>query len=373
METTTQFNVLLIDDDEDEYIILRDLMRQMSAVRRLEWASTYEDGVRRALLFEHDVYLVDYYLGKETGVALLRLLRERGCRAPVLILTGRDGDGIDQEALEAGATDYLEKGNLSASLLERAIRYAVRQQLNQNRLEDLVQQVSHLEQLKTDMIRVAAHDLRSPLTVMSGYIGMLRTDLAPHLNEQQVGYFEQIKTSVERMQHMVTDILSLERIAELSGGHTDPVNLSALVRKAYERYAAQATQQFTLDLQNSEDVIVYGVYPLLVEAVDNLISNALKYTPKDGRINVALSADADSALFTVTDSGYGIPKEMQQNLFKPFFRAKTKETRGIEGTGLGLNLVKSIIERHNGQIHFESNYGKGSTFGFILPAATPDD
>jgi signal transduction histidine kinase len=347
-------------------VLTRDILSDARFRASLDWVDNVDTAVKVILQDAHDAYLIDYYLGAETGVDLLRTVRERGCRAPIIILTGRDDDGLDIDALEAGATDYLDKNSVNPILLERTIRYAVRQQHNQNRLEDLVKQVTRLEQLKTDMIRIAAHDLRTPLTVMSGYIDMLRDELDSQLAEHQHGYLDELKTAIARMRRIVGDILSLERIAETSGGYTDPINFSRLLAEIYETYATRAEQDFTLDMP-PDPVTVYGAEAELREAIENLFSNAVKYTPPEGSITVSLSADSDVALFTIKDTGYGIPEQMQDKLFQPFYRAKTRETRKIEGTGLGLHLVKNIVERHNGQIYFESSYEKGSTFGFMLP------
>jgi signal transduction histidine kinase len=359
------YRVLLIDDDEDEFVLTRDLVEETEVLQPLDWVDDHIDAEKHLLQEAYDCFLLDYYLGSRTGVELLQAVREKGCRAPIIILTGRDGDGIDLEALEAGATDYLEKGKLTSVILERAVRYAVRQQQNQNRLEDLVEQVSRLEQLKTDMIRIAAHDLRNPLTVMSGSVEMLRSDLKDQLDEFYLGYLDQLKTSIKHMQKMVADILSLERIAELSGGHTNPVNFSKTIEDSFSHFLCD-THIMTLNLPD-DPVTVYGVAALLREAVDNLLSNALKYTPSGGQIEVSLTVDSDSALLKVSDTGFGIPEGMQDNLFSPFTRIKTQETRKIEGTGLGLHLVSNIVERHNGSVFFESEHGKGSTFGFMLP------
>ncbi|MFN8374065.1 MAG: ATP-binding protein [Anaerolineae bacterium] len=103
------------------------------------------------------------------------------------------------------------------------------------------------------------------------------------------------------------------------------------------------------------------------QAVSNLVDNAIKYTPDSGSVHVALRHREGMARFEVTDSGYGIPETEQSNLFQPFKRVKTEETKTIEGTGLGLYSVKRIIERNRGEIIFTSQYGKGSTFGFTLP------
>jgi signal transduction histidine kinase len=109
----------------------------------------------------------------------------------------------------------------------------------------------------------------------------------------------------------------------------------------------------------------------LYEAMTNFISNAIKYTPREGRVQVSLTGGAERVVFEVTDTGFGIPDDMQARMFQPFYRAQTRETKEIEGTGLGLHLTKNIIERHGGEIIFRSVYGQGSTFGFWLPAFQP--
>jgi signal transduction histidine kinase len=93
----------------------------------------------------------------------------------------------------------------------------------------------------------------------------------------------------------------------------------------------------------------------------------VKYTPREGKITVTLKVEKDTAQLRIRDTGYGIPEDQQERLFSPFFRARTNETRFIEGTGLGLHLVKNIIVRHEGEMIFESVYGEGSTFGFDIP------
>lgn len=114
-------------------------------------------------------------------------------------------------------------------------------------------------------------------------------------------------------------------------------------------------------------MVVKGFEIELQQAIANLIGNSIKYTPVGGFIDISLQAQEAHARFQVTDSGYGIPIEQQRNLFQPFFRVQVDETQSIKGTGLGLYLVKKVIERNSGEVIFQSEYGKGSTFGFVLP------
>ncbi len=234
--------------------------------------------------------------------------------------------------------------------------------------EKLLVRITDLEHLKSDMIRVAAHDLRAPLSIIIGYAALLKDDV---LTETQDTFMNEIAKAARRMENMIRDILSLERIEAHAAGQHESVVLNTLVQTAYNEGYLQAdhkSQAYVLSLPDTP-VVVQGDPVQLKEAVDNLIRNAIKYTHESGTIQVRLTANG---IFEVEDSGYGIPENQQHGLFSPFFRASSPETREIEGTGLGLHLVKRIIERHGGQMHFHSEYGKGSIFGFRLdPESNP--
>lgn len=238
--------------------------------------------------------------------------------------------------------------------------------------QQLYQQVSELEQLKTEIIRVAAHDMRNPLGVISGYTQMLGWELEGQLSDRHREHLSMIKQAVERIDKITRDILTLERIEGMvQGVLADTIDLRELVGSVFEEYRLQADEK-ALDYRletPSAQVFVRGDALFLRESIVNLFSNAVKYTPNGGGVRASLSASKDRAIFEVKDTGYGIPQEHQANLFQPFYRAITKETKTIRGTGLGLHLVKRIVERHNGQMRFSSVYGQGSTFGFELPLA----
>ncbi len=124
--TDAQLKVLLVDDDEDDYLLVRDLLSEMKRPRHvLEWASSYEGGVAAAARREHDVYLLDYHLGERTGLELLEAISSAGCEGPFIMLTGLGGYSVDVGGMVAGAVDFLRKSEVTASLLERSIRYAV--------------------------------------------------------------------------------------------------------------------------------------------------------------------------------------------------------------------------------------------------------
>ena len=235
-------------------------------------------------------------------------------------------------------------------------------------LRAVYDKVSALEQLKTDMIRIAAHDLRNPISIMGGYLYYLYEDLRSYLSPAHEEAFAAIQRAITRMETITNDILSLEKI-EQAAHHREKILLHRLVAQVYrdqEEEARRKGQDYRLEAP-PDPLVVWGDPMQLYEGIANLVGNAIKYTPEGGSVQVRLAREADSALFEVEDTGYGVPENQQARLFEPFFRAKTEETQQIAGTGLGLHLVKNIVERHEGQMCFKSVYRQGSTFGFRLP------
>jgi PAS domain S-box-containing protein len=256
--------------------------------------------------------------------------------------------------------DVTERKQTQAELKQRA-----------DELAQLYEQVSRLEQYKTEIIRMAAHDLRQPISITMGYAEILLRDGAA-LDAQQVERIQAIQKAVARANQILKDILSLERIEQqMTRGTVERFNFHRLLGDMLAQYRDQILEhghQLQLEIDPDEARYeVIGHASQVAEAVANLIENAIKYTPDGGTLTVSLRNNGTHLIYEVRDTGYGIPPELQDQLFRPFSRARSPEVAHIEGTGLGLHLVKSIVERHQGTILFRSVHGKGSTFGFRLP------
>jgi len=205
------------------------------------------------------------------------------------------------------------------------------------------------------------------LTTIQGYI-----DLLPRvgsLNEQQNEFIDRVQKSLSAITELVGDLLDIGRIEAGFDLDMTETELGPLVTEAVVelRPRAQAKQQSLQVHVPTELTPVRGNARRLRQVVSNLVGNAIKYTPKGGRIEVNALEGENHIVVNVTDNGIGIPLDDQPYVFDKFFRANVPETTEVSGTGLGLSIVKSVVEKHGGRVWLESTLGEGSTFTVLLP------
>ncbi|MDP9491473.1 MAG: HAMP domain-containing histidine kinase, partial [Actinomycetota bacterium] len=243
----------------------------------------------------------------------------------------------------------------------------------QQALAEQNEQLRELDRLKDEFISLVSHELRTPLTSIHGYLELLLDGGAGKLGEEQARFLTVVERNSTRLMQLVGDLLFM---AQVEAGKLaldfDDVDLNEVVGECLE--AAQPIaddRQIELVAEVEDTPTMLGDRSRLAQVLDNLISNALKFTPRSGRVSVRVSVVGDDAVVEIKDTGVGIPVGEQDRLFERFFRSTTATEQAIPGTGLGLTIAKTIVERHEGSISIESEEGTGTTVSVRLPVRNP--
>jgi signal transduction histidine kinase len=237
----------------------------------------------------------------------------------------------------------------------------------------LYEEVQQANRAKSEFVSFVAHELRTPMTSIRGYADMLTRGMVGELTEQQIQFVDTIHSNVGRMQILVSDLQDVSRIETAQMRlEIGPTSLADALDSALDATRGQIEargQELTIKLP--QDLPAIAADPArLTQIFINLLSNANKYTPDEGRINVRAWVDEDFAHCAVSDTGVGMSPEDLARLFTKFFRSEDPAVREMPGTGLGMCIVKSLIELQGGEIQVESKVGKGTTFTFTMPLAS---
>ena len=232
-----------------------------------------------------------------------------------------------------------------------------------------------LEAMKVDFVSMAAHELRTPLAAIRGYLELI-TFKGGKYPEETANYLEQALKSSSELGGLINNLLDVTRIERGTlTVNLEPLDLAAHIKQAVQNAVFTAEEKhIALTYEGpSEGCTVVADQIALHEVVNNLITNAIKYTNQGGKVMVTLAKDGENYRVSISDTGIGIPAQAQTNLFTKFYRVHGGLNSGSTGTGLGLFISKSLVERQGGAIGVESQEGRGSTFTFTLPIATDSD
>lgn len=516
--------ILLIDDDEDDYFLTRDLLSEIpNAGFELEWVADYQKGLEAMCSGEYDVFLLDYRLGARTGVELLRDANCRGCCAPVILLTGLGEREVDVAAMEAGASDFLEKSRLDAATLDRAIRYSLLQKrqadelerqvalrttelaqansslqnevserkrveealreseasfrhladsmpqmvwvaaadgslefinrqwteytgltLEQSRERDWLDRVVHPEdsaifttraeearergspyqvefrlkrasdgtyrwflargvpvhnkhgemihwygtstdindqkriqemlrdsdRRKDEFLATLAHELRNPLAPIRNALEIMR--LAGSDTQTMERGRSMVERQVQQLVRLIDDLLDISRITRGKVQlRKEKIDVAKVVQSALETcqpFVERGGQTLTVELPK-QPIFVEADPARLTQVLVNLLHNASKYTDPGGRIDLRVEQQFQNVVFRVRDTGIGIAPPMLTRIFEMFTQTGRAEDRSQGGLGIGLSLVRGLVELHGGKVEATSEgIGKGSEFVVTLPS-----
>lgn len=227
-----------------------------------------------------------------------------------------------------------------------------------------ITEIKKTEKMKADFTANVSHELKTPITVLKGYIETLEDELP----SDKYPIIKIMKRHIERLSNLVSDVLLLSRLDAKVPLEKEYFNLKELITNAVETFNNDIKEKnINFKILVDDDIFYYGDNFLIFQAIINLVSNAVKYTSYNGLIEIKSTLQKDIIILTIKDTGPGIPKEYHEKIFQRFFVIDKSRSRQLGGTGLGLSIVKHIIELHNGRIDVESELGKGTTFIITLP------
>jgi signal transduction histidine kinase len=284
-------------------------------------------------------------------------------RKGVLYLAGKEGGFDDEDETLA----QLLAANVGSKMANAELYAGSRAQ--QALLTAQNEQLRELDRMKDEFIAVVSHELRTPLTSIIGYLELLEDPEMTELDEQQRRFTTVMHRNADRLLRVVGDLLFLAGLqtGELAIEHGQ-ADVFALARSAIEAARSSADQKhITLTCAPGLVPAVPGDEGRLAQLLDNLISNALKFTRDGGEVNVTVGVAGNSVVVTVSDTGLGMSPEDQRHIFERFFRAEVASDRAIQGLGLGLTIVKAIVDAHGGTIAVQSEPGRGTIIRVSLP------
>lgn len=489
--------ILMIEDDEDDYLLTKDYLSEIKGLNlKLDWISNYEEAFSEILQCKHDIYLIDYILGKESGLQLMKSVIEAGCMSPIIILTGQDQWDLDLQFIQAGAADYLAKSKIDAYMLEKSILYSIERNKYKNDLlksqsqykdlfeelkeknalfsslinsipliigrfsknyeileiygsglkkivesgdgkeiegqyimnyfpsagkainqsilmgnysqeemieysgrenyyqtfyfyHDELQQIigiaiditalkqtqqayddvtiknkklTRINDLLDDIIYMAAHDLRSPISNirMANYLIEQEED-----ENEKKELMEKLNQSTNRLDQVLDGLIEIIEIQKEEEANPDRVLFSEVLEQAFSDFEDQIVQnnvKIDVDLSAAPSIRYEKVF--IASIIHNMLGNAIKYRSQEPlHVGIRTYKTKNYTVLEISDNGMGIDlKRNREKIFRPFSRFSDKQS----GKGIGLHLVKTIVEKNGGFIEIESELGQGTTFKMHL-------
>lgn len=362
--TTNDISILLVDDEEK---IVERLARILSSEGYgIDTCVSGEGAVAKCNGKQFDIVITDLNMPGISGFEVMEHINRTTPNTLILVLTGYASVDGAIRAIKLGAYDFIEKP-IDATTLKLTLRRAAeRVHLHRENVKNL-KELESLNEIKNEFLAVVSHDLRSPLSTISGYVNYLLKKGS--LTESQEKYLSVIKDIANNLYSLVNELLDFSKIEagaiQLNKEKTDIIELvtSSINNLTILALDKNNTITFSNDLK---DPVAFIDGMKIQQVINNLINNAIKFT-ENGVINVRVYERDSCVIISVQDTGIGIRKKELARLFKQYTYFHKEGTRGEIGSGLGLIICKRFIELHGGELRAQSRIGKGSTFEFSLP------
>lgn len=357
-----RYKVLVIEDDKVDQMAFQRFVKENNNPYDYTIAGSVTEAIKILNCQKFDIVISDYLLGDGTTFDIFDLKID----TPIIVTTGSGDEEIAVRAMKAGASDYLIKDQrhnylkvLSATA-ENVVKLKKAEKERESILKELEAKNSELERFAYTV----SHCLRSPLITVQGFVKLLREDLVRNEKEKVESDLKYIENSATKMDRLLTDTLQLSRIGHVTTTPED-VSFLEIIQEVLEQTAEQLKSS-GVEVSVADDFPTVHVDRMRMEEVlVNLITNSINYRGEQQhpKIDIGYRVEGEETVFFVADNGVGIDKNQHEKVFEFFYKLDMSS----KGTGVGLDIVKRIIEVHGGRIWIESEKGKGCTVCFTLP------
>jgi two-component system sensor histidine kinase/response regulator len=368
------YKILVIDDEQG----IRDGTRRILQSFKVDYpfmdeqidfqvleAGSGTEGIELIDKEQPEILLLDNKLPDIQGVEVLEYVKKKQYDIVVVMITSYASLELAVKATKDGAYDFIPK-----PFTPQEIRASIENITKQIFLKRMTQTLNSTgKQIRFQFLSVLSHELKAPLNAVDGYLKMIRDR---QLGENIESYNEMIDRSIERIKGMRNLILDLLDLTKIESGKPvqklEEVDVKKIVQLSIDTIRPYAIQKdVDVYLNNKESILMKADAGEIEIIMNNLVSNGVKYNKVGGRVDIFIEKLKDLIRITVSDTGIGMSEEDKMKIFDDFVRIKNQNTRNITGSGLGLSIVKKIVDMYHGTIEVQSSPGKGSSFIISLP------
>ena len=335
----------------------------------IQLASTGEEGITMIESDKPDIILLDNKLPGIQGVDVLEYVRERKYDIVIAMITSYASLDVAIRATRDGATDFIPKP-FTPQELKSSIEN-ISKQLYLRKVTDKLK--TEGKKVRYQFLSVLSHELKAPLNALEGYLRMMQEKQAGDRIEDYADHIDRSLQRIQGMRNLIMDLLDFTKIRlERKEEKIQEVDLAEVAKGAIvtvQPYAIQMEVTINLDVRNDSTIMAD---PEDMEIIfNNLISNAVKYNKFGGKADITIDSSENEVFLIFTDTGIGISEADRENLFREFMRVKNERTKNISGSGLGLSIVRKVIELYHGTIKVDSKPEHGTVFTVRLPKKPP--
>lgn len=377
-----KYSILVVEDED----VIRSIFSETfeSWGYEVEDAANGKEALEKAKEKEYDIIITDLNMPYVNGIELIKKLKDKNYLAEIIVVTGFATIDNAIEAMKAGAFDFITKPvNFDhVRFVINRCRQQIKSREENSQLKILNEKLTRLNEIKDKFLSITNHELRTPVTIIKGYIDVLEMSIDEN-NSELKEITEILKFSVNELIDRLENIHNLSQLdkKDLPFNFQEGNIVPYLIESLKEISILYKKRNITLKLKSiPKNIPLYADFYRLKQVFRELLQNALKFTPDGGAVYVSGTVIDDKAYLIFEDTGVGIPSKEQKLIFEPFYEVqetvhhKTSDNEFMGGgLGIGLSLVKEIVTAHNGNIEVDSEVGKGSKFVITLPLINHPD